>query len=84
MIKSIGGLKPLERDTLLLTVYESCKHRQKALEESSHLTNTIIGNVLQQIDTDGTIEQEKLHTIVRQVLERFDPAAATIYKAYNK
>lgn len=84
MIRSLRGLVPLERDTLLLSVYESCKHRQKALEESSHLTNTIIGNVLNQIDADGTIEQEKLHTIVRQVLNHFDPAAATIYAAYNK
>lgn len=84
MIKSTESLKPLERDALLLTVYESCKHRQKALEEASHLTNTIIGDALKQIDTNGTIEQQKLHTIARQVLERFDPAAATIYKAYNK
>jgi transcriptional regulator NrdR family protein len=84
MVRSIQGLRPLERDILLLSVYESCKHRQKALEESSHLTNTIIGYVLRQIDADGTIEQEKLHTIVQQVLGRFDPAAATIYKAYNK
>lgn len=84
IIKSTEGLKPLERDTLLLTVYESCKHRQKALEEATHLTNTIIGNVLKHIDTTGTIEQEKLHMIVRTVLEHFDPAAATIYAAYNK
>lgn len=84
VIRSLEGLRPLERDTLLLTVYESCKHRQKALEEASHLTNTIIGDILKQVDSDGTIEQEKLHIIVRQVLERFDPAAATIYTAYNK
>jgi transcriptional regulator NrdR family protein len=84
MVKSAAGLQPLERDTLLISVYESCKHRQRALEEASGLTNTIIGDTLKQVAPDGTIEQEMLHTIIRTVLERFDPAAATIYTAYRK
>lgn len=84
IVKSQEGLRPLDRDALLITIYESCKHRQKALEEAASLTNTIIGDILAQTSSNGTIEQIKLHDIIRTVLERFDPAAATIYTAYSK
>lgn len=84
MIRSGRKLTPLERDNILITIYESCKHRANALDDASSLTNTIIGDVLLQTNADGTIEQETLHTIIRTVLERFDLAAATIYMAYRK
>ena len=84
VIKSVTGLQPLSRDSLLLTVYESCKHRSNALEESSSLVNTIIGNVLRKVSDDGVIEQELLDAIIVDVLHNFDPAAATIFSAYRK
>lgn len=84
MITDKDGLRPLERDQLLITIYESCKHRTSAFSDAVALTNTIVGEILKHVTADGTIEHKKLHSVVRTVLERFDPAAATIYTAYSK
>lgn len=69
---------------MLITIYDSCKHRPKALEDASSLTNTIIGDILTHTNADGTIEHQKVHEITKTVLQRFDPVAATIYSAYQK
>lgn len=83
-IKSPKGLQPLDRDRLLISIFESCKHRPRALQEASDLTNTVVGNVLQHSSPDGIIEQDALDAIIIAVLERFDTASATIYAAYRK
>ncbi|HEX9153457.1 MAG TPA: hypothetical protein VF809_01415 [Candidatus Saccharimonadales bacterium] len=75
-------LKSFVRDKLLISVFESCKHRPNAIEDASALTQTIIG-ILRGYLQDSVLERDALVTITTAVLERFDRSAATIYSAYH-
>jgi transcriptional repressor NrdR len=79
-----GRFEPYNRDQLLMDVYEACKHRTRALEDAQALILTITADILTALEADGTIAYEKVQAIVRQVLDRFDPVAATVYAAYHK
>jgi transcriptional repressor NrdR len=75
--------EPLDRDALLVAIYESCKHRPSALHDAIGLTATAISDITKKTASNGTISAHALHDTVRAVLQRFDPAAATIYSAYH-
>jgi transcriptional regulator NrdR family protein len=75
-------LRPFMRDKLLISVFESCKHRPNAIEDASALTQTIVG-ILRGYLQDSVLERDALVTIATAVLERFDRSAATIYSAYH-
>lgn len=78
-----GRLTPFNRDRLLISVHESCKHRQNALDDALALTQTIVGDIIKTLGTTGAIEKEVISTVSYAVLERFDPVAATVYAAYH-
>lgn len=80
-------VEPFARDRLLVSIYESCKHRPDALSEASALTDTIIAKIialLPQQATRGVIDRKIIIEQSVMVLERFDTAAATYYRAYHK
>jgi transcriptional regulator NrdR family protein len=79
---SIRKLRPFSRDILLVSVYESCKHRSDALSDASALTQTIIGQLLAHIQ-EGKLDRDVIAAVTTAVLERFDKAAATMYAAYH-
>ena len=83
MIDRNGALEGFDRDTLLLSIYDTLKHRETALKDAQGLTRTIIANALKTA-TDGVISRTNLIKEALQVLERFDTAAATMYQAYHK
>ena len=83
MVNSSGKLTPFSRDQLLISVYESCKHRQNALVDALALTQTIVGDIIKHLGVTGTIEKDAVGAITHAVLERFDPVAATVYAAYH-
>ena len=84
MIATAKGLEPFDKDKLLISVYESCKHRQNALNDASALTQTIIGDIIKLTDVSGKIERDAIITLAQQVLERFDPVCSTVYTAYHR
>ena len=79
-----AGLQPYNRDQLLISVYEACKHRKDALLDARALTQTMTGEIVRQLAGNGTIDGETVKAIIQTTLARFDPIAATVFDAYNK
>ena len=77
-----GSLQPFLRDNLLISVYDSLRHRKSALQDATGLTATIVSNVYSIAD-NAIIDREAVVTVSLAVLERFDPVAATHYKAFH-
>lgn len=83
LIERNGALEGFDRDTLLLSIYDTLKHRETALKDAQGLTRTIIAHALKTA-TDSVITRANLIQEALQVLKRFDTAAATMYHAYHK
>ena len=77
-----GRLTPFLRDQLLVSVYDSLKHRKSALADATSLTDTVLGN-LYSLTEQSILERDVIVTVVTTVLERFDSIAATHYKAFH-
>lgn len=75
-------LRPFSRDTLFISVYESCRHQEKSSEHASALTETIIKQLLSE--NGGSVDRQAIIEKCVEVLKRFDGAAATIYSAYHR
>jgi transcriptional repressor NrdR len=83
MVRSIdGSLEPFSRDALFISVYECCKHRPRAIDDASGLTQTILTNIL-ATQKDATVSRDQIVDTVISLLKRFDSVAATIYRAYH-
>lgn len=79
---SAKKLVPLSRDKLFLSIFESCKHRPKAVDDATALSQTVISQLLPHAQK-GTVERDVIVAVTTAVLERFDKAAATMYAAYH-
>lgn len=66
---------------LLISIYESCKHRKTAAEDSRALTNTVINLLLRQ-KHQGQIINKDIQRLTLMVLHNFDRVAEIHYKAY--
>jgi transcriptional repressor NrdR len=84
MVRQLDSLEPFVRDKLLISIYDACKHRPKALEDAISLSQTITGDIVRQISPEGTIDRDSIVTLAHSVLLRFDPVAATVYQAFHK
>ncbi len=73
---------PFSRDKLFLSILASCRHRSDAITDAAAVTDTIIRNALKT----GSLELKTaiLSQISYKVLQRFDKAAATHYRAFHK
>ena len=74
-------LVPFLRDKLLVSIYESCKHRPAALLDAGDLTRTIISKLV--FSDEGKIQSDDIAKATYDILLRFDPVAATFYKAFH-
>lgn len=77
-----GDLRPFLRDKLLISIYESLKHRKSALADATALTSTIISLLYSHAES-AAIEKAVIIEVTITALERFDPIAATYYKAFH-
>jgi len=75
-------IAPFNRDLLFISVYESCKHRPTAAQDASALVQTVLSLLQPQI-IEGALSRDQIAETTAAVLERFDQAAATMYKAYH-
>jgi transcriptional regulator NrdR family protein len=84
MVRYVGkhGISPFSRDSLFVSVYESCKHRPTAARDAGFLSQTIIAKLMTNIN-GGLLDRDVIVDTVASVLEHFDQAAATSYKAYH-
>ncbi len=75
---------PFDRDTLLVSVYEACKHRPDAVRDATALAETIIGKLLQDKGQRGLITRAWLIEVATQTLHAFDTVAGVYYAAYHR
>lgn len=81
-IQKDTAYEPFSREKLLLSVYDSLRHRPTAVEDASALTATILSKLDPYIQ-DAAIDRDALVTLSITVLERFDKPAATHYRAFH-
>ncbi len=74
--------RPFSRDKLMISIFESCKHRKDAQKAASGLTDTILGQLYPLI-TAGSLGKDDIRDVTSQVLARFDRAAGVHYQAYH-
>lgn len=77
-----GRLEPFSRDKLLLSLYDSLKHRPTALRDAGGLVETIIGRLAEHL-SNGTVEASAIAQISQVALNRFDDAASVSYRAFH-
>lgn len=80
--KHASHVEPFCRDKLLLSVYDSLRHRKTAIADAESLSRTVIARLLPNIKR-AEIKAATLRDVTYSVLKRFDGAAATYYRAYH-
>src|SRR5579884_2953373 len=69
-----GKLSPFSRDKLYISLYKSCEHRKKAVEDASFLCDTVISKLSLLVKT-GTLDTKQIQQTALVALNRFDKAA---------
>jgi len=77
-----GLMRPFSRELLLISVYESLKHRTNPAMDAADLTNTIVSLLFQAAEA-SVLTREQIVEITAAVLERFDTVAAVHYRAFH-
>jgi transcriptional repressor NrdR len=76
-----GSLETFSTDKLYMSIFKALSHREDALNDARHITNTITTKLLKEC-SDGAIEINDLKIICLNTLEKFDKVAGTYYSAY--
>ncbi|MDB5175913.1 MAG: NrdR family transcriptional regulator [Candidatus Saccharibacteria bacterium] len=82
-VQSGKQLIAFSRDKLLLSIYESVRHRPEALQDASALTETIIGK-LRHTASDGLLTIKDIIVVAQAILNNFDDAAYVHYRAFHQ
>ena len=78
-------LLPFSRDKLFLSLFQSLGHRKDALNSATALTSTVIGRLInRKYVINGALDTKSITEVAHEVLKRFDPLAASTYKAYHQ
>ncbi|MDZ7744352.1 MAG: hypothetical protein U5K77_01160 [Candidatus Saccharibacteria bacterium] len=77
-----NDLEPFSRDKLMLSIYDSLKHRKTALKDAQSLTRTII-NQIHNHTHEACVDTYVIVEVSLKVLQRFDKIAATHYAAFH-
>lgn len=75
--------EPFSRDTLLISIYESCKHRKSALNDALALTDTVIARLLPKVE-NATLSRQQIIKTTTETLKNFDQPASVHYAAYHQ
>ena len=83
MLSKQGGvLVKFSRDHLFISVFESCKHRKKPVDDATAITQTIIAK-LDESMTKGVIDMVDIVGVTLVVLQHFDTTAAAVYSGLH-
>ena len=82
VINSSKGKTAFLPEKFFLSIYESLKHRENAVNDAKHVTQTVIDR-LNRLAADGSLDIKTLRDTAIVCLNRFDKAAATHYRAYH-
>lgn len=83
VLSAEGTLEGFSRDRLLVSLFESLKHRPRALEEATALTDTIIAHMLKR-SYRAALKKNELREKIASTLKRFDQPAYVHYAAFHK
>jgi transcriptional regulator NrdR family protein len=83
VMDSHGTYSPFLPNKLLLSLYQSCQHRQTALSDATALTETIIQKLRPQC-IDGVISSKTVAQVSQVALNRFDRPASVYYGAHHR
>lgn len=81
-VRDPKSLQPFQRDKLLMSIYDSLKHRKTALTDATGLTDTVISR-LYPLMHQAAVEKADIIAVTITTLKRFDKAAATYYQAFH-
>lgn len=81
VVHADGSAEPLSRDVLFVSLIDSLKHRESAVEDASYLTDTILARIL-------ALKSPKVMTSIiidaaYKALKNFESTAAAVYKAMH-
>ncbi len=79
--QSDNQMMPFSEEKLLISLVDSLKHRINYLEDAVSLKDTILKQLLSELHT-SIITHSDIVNKTYSVLNRFDQAASTYYKAY--
>lgn len=82
VVRKINAVEPFSREKLLLSVYDSLRHRQHAARDAAGLMDTILGKLYVHVH-DATLERDIITEVTALVLRRFDRVAASHYCAFH-
>lgn len=74
-------LEPFLSEKLFLSIYDCFRHRPTALSDAAELTKTVVASL--PFPSEKPISAADITQATYSVLHRFDPLAATLYKAYH-
>ncbi len=77
-----GRLEPFSEDKLMLSLYQSCRHRSEAVRDARALTDTIVAKLRSQV-SDGVLDSQAIVRTAQVALNRFDRAASVAYQAFH-
>lgn len=77
-----SSVEPFSREKLLLSVYESLRHRKTAPADAKALTDTIVAKLQADI-TNASITRDDVIQQASKTLQHFDKAAYTHYRAFH-
>ena len=76
-----GKLVVFDPDILMISVYESVKHRSNPIKDASELTRTITNKILDK--SQPVIEIEDISETTIATLKNFDTVASVHYSAFH-
>lgn len=82
LVNHNGSYEPFQREKLLLSVYDSLRHRKDPVTAATALSTTIVSRLLGSID-NATLTRKQIIQTVSAVLKNFDHAAYVQYTAFH-
>lgn len=80
---SNGQLTSFQSEKLLISLYESCRHRPNAASDASALLGTCLAKI-SLLASSGIIDRKQIIENVGEVLAHFDQAASIHYRAFHQ
>lgn len=82
LVDDNGLYEPFQREKLLLSIYDSLRHRKGPVGAATALTATVISKLLGSVD-NATLTRSQIVKVTAAVLKNFDHAAYVQYTAFH-
>ncbi len=73
---------PFSPEKLFLSVYDSLKHRPRAIDDTKYICETVTRKMIDSLN-GGQISASSIRNLIMITLNRFDKTAAVHYQAFH-